>query len=186
VNFAATTGKDNRWSAELNHNILYSRRPAEDSKLLVYTGNPLTADVEITGSPVVVLDVTSTNTDADFFAYLEDLAPEGQVTLVNEGELRAACRDAVGPEKPSLPSLAPVSKCSRDTARALIPGEPTELRFWMWPTSVLLRKGHRIRLALAGADVDSFRRYPPAGDVTWTVYRQSGLASHVELPMRPR
>jgi hypothetical protein len=92
VNFAATTGKDNRWSAELNHNILYSRRPAEDSKLLVYTGNPLTADAEITGSPVVVLDVTSTNTDGDFFAYLEDLAPEGQVTLVNEGELRAACR----------------------------------------------------------------------------------------------
>jgi hypothetical protein len=41
VNFAATTRKANRWSAELNHNILYSGRAAEDSKLLVYTGTPL-------------------------------------------------------------------------------------------------------------------------------------------------
>jgi hypothetical protein len=114
------------------------------------------------------------------------VSPDERVTLLDEGELRAACRDPADLDKPTLPSLAPVSNCSRDTARPFIPGEPTELHFWMWPTSVLLRKGHRVRLSLAGADADSFRRYPPAGDVIWNIYRQTGLASRVELPMRPR
>jgi uncharacterized protein len=59
------------------------------------------------------------------------------------------------------------------------------IQIGMWHASILLRKGHRIRVALAGADVDTFRRYPPGGDVTWTVYRQSALASYVELPLRP-
>jgi hypothetical protein len=30
----------------------------------------------------------------------------------------------------------------------------------MYPTSVLLRKGHRTRVALAGADASLFERYP--------------------------
>jgi hypothetical protein len=33
----------------------------------------------------------------------------------------------------------------------------------MYPTSVLLRKGHRIRVALAGGDVSLFERYPAEG-----------------------
>jgi hypothetical protein len=56
----------------------------------------------------------------------------------------------------------------------------------MWPTSILLRKGHRIRLALAGCDAESFRRYPATADVAWTIYRQTNRASYLELPLRPR
>jgi len=56
----------------------------------------------------------------------------------------------------------------------------------MWPTSVLLRKAHQIRVAIAGADAGVFRRYPAVGDVTGTVHRQRTLASYVELPMLPR
>jgi predicted acyl esterase len=78
------------------------------------------------------------------------------------------------------------SNTSRRDAQPLIPGKPAELKFCMWPTSILLRKGHAIRVALAGADVAVFRRYPPEGDATWMVYRRRTLASYVELPMRPR
>ena len=186
VNFTASTGKNNRWMTELDLDILYPDRSGEDSKLLVYTGAPLATDVEISGSPVVVLEVASTATDGAFFAYLEDVAPDGHVTYLDEGELRAIDRKQTDTHELQYKSPGRVSSSSRHNAQPLVTGKPAELQIGMWPTSVLLRKGHQIRIAIAGADAGNFRRYPPAGDVTWTVYRQSGLSSYAELPMRRR
>jgi len=50
----------------------------------------------------------------------------------------------------------------------------------------LLRKGHSIRLALAGADASLFQRFPAEGTPTWTVYREAQRASFVELPGKRR
>jgi len=186
VDFAATTGTDNRWFAEVDHDIFYGNRSKEDGKLLVYTGAPLAADVEITGSPAATLQVASTVADGAFFAYLEDVAPDGHVTLVDEGELRAVSRRLADPRELPYVPLGSVSSGSRCDAQPLVPGEAAELKFPLWPTSVVLLKGHRIQLSLAGADASSFRRYPPIGDVTWTVYRQSDRASYLELPLRAR
>jgi putative CocE/NonD family hydrolase len=186
VNFTASTGKQDRWMTELNLDILYSDRSSEDGKLLVYTGAPLSSDVEISGSPVVDLKAASTVTDGAFFVYLEDVAPDGHVTYLDEGELRAINRKQMDTHKRPYNSPGSASNSSRRDALPLVPGEPAELKIGMWPTSILLRKGHHIRIALAGADAGTFRRYPPVGDVTWTVFRQSALASYVELPMRPR
>ena len=186
VNFAASTGKQDRWTTELNLDILYPNRSSEDGKLLVYTGAPLATDVEISGSPAAVLKVASTVTDGAFFAYLEDIAPDGHVTYLDEGELRAINRKQMDPHKRPYNSPGSASSSSRRDAQPLVPGEPAELKIGMWPTSILLRKGHQIRVALAGTDAGTFRRYPPMGDVTWTVFRQSTLASYLELPMRPR
>jgi uncharacterized protein len=185
VNFTASTGKNNRWMTELGLDILYPDRSSEDGKLLVYTGAPLATDVEISGSPKLVLEVASTATDGAFFAYLEDVAPDGRVTYLDEGELRAVNRKQMDTHERPYNSQCPASSNSRHNAQPLVPGEPAELKICMWPTSVILRKGHQIRVALAGADA-GFRRYPPVGDVTWTVYRQRGLGSYVEIPMRRR
>jgi putative CocE/NonD family hydrolase len=186
VNFTASTGKNNRWMTELGLDILYPDRSSEDGKLLVYTGAPLATDVEISGSPKLVLEVASTATDGAFFAYLEDVAPDGRVTYVDEGELRAVNRKQMDTHERSYNSPCPASGSSRHNAQPLVPGEPAELKVCMWPTSILLRKGHQIRIALAGADAGTFRRYPPVADVTWTVYRQRGLGSYLELPLQPR
>jgi predicted acyl esterase len=70
-------------TTELKLDIFYPDRSGEDRKLLVYTGAPLATNVEILGSPVVVLEVASTATDGTFFAYLEDVAPDGHVTYLD-------------------------------------------------------------------------------------------------------
>jgi uncharacterized protein len=186
VNFTASTGNNNRWMTEIGLDILYPDRSGEDSKLLVYTGAPLATDVEISGSPAVILNVASTATDGAFFAYLEDVAPDGRVTYLDEGELRAVSRKPMETTARPYNSPCGASGSSRNDAEPLVPGNPVELRICMWPTSVLLRKDHQIRIALAGADAGTFRRYPPRGDVTWTVYRQTELRSYVELPMQGR
>jgi uncharacterized protein len=186
VNFGASTGSSNRWATELKLDIFYPDRSSEDRKLLVYTGAPLARDLEISGSPRVVLEVASTAVDGAFFAYLEDVAPDGQVTYLDEGELRAVNRKQMDARAAPYISPSPASSGSRRDAQPLVPGKPAELKFCMWPTSVLLRKGHQIRIALAGADAGVFRRYPAADGVTWTVHRQRALASYLELPMRQR
>jgi uncharacterized protein len=51
----------------------------------------------------------------------------------------------------------------------------------MYPTSVLLRKGHRIRVALAGADPSLFERYPAEGHAKLTVCcGEAGVLSSVK------
>jgi predicted acyl esterase len=134
----------------------------------------------------VALEVASTATDGAFFAYLEDVDPDGHVTFLDDGELRAVSRRLVDPTKLPYTALGPMPSTARQDAQPLVPRESAELKFLMWPTSVVLQKRHCLRLALAGADAGSFPRYPKVGDVTWTVYREAAHASYVELPLRPR
>jgi uncharacterized protein len=58
------------------------------------------------------------------------------------------------------------------------------IQFALYPTSILVRKGHRLRLALAGADTAIFRRYPAAGECTWTVLRGTNQDSYLEIPAK--
>ncbi|MGE5677757.1 MAG: CocE/NonD family hydrolase, partial [Pseudomonadota bacterium] len=74
VDFTATTGESNRWRTNLGGGrIAYPDRAEEDKKLLVYTSEALTEDVEITGVPVVTLNLYSTAEDGAFYVYLEDV-----------------------------------------------------------------------------------------------------------------
>ena len=69
------------------------------------------------------------------------------------------------------------------TPRRLLPGEVTELTFGLLPTSVLIKQGHRIRIALAGHDKDNFARIPATGTPTITIARNALHASFIDLPI---
>jgi uncharacterized protein len=185
VDFTASTGKQARWATGLNGgDVVYPDRANEDKKLLVYDGPPLKADLEITGSPVLTMEISSTASDGALHAYLEDVAPEGRVTYVDEGVFRLIDRKEVDPKSLPYEPLGPAHSFLRKDAEPLTPGEPATIRFSFCPTSVLLKKGHRIRIALAGADADEFDRYPAAGTATWKVYREARRASFIDLPVR--
>jgi predicted acyl esterase len=64
-----------------------------------------------------------------------------------------------------------------------VPGQIAELKFGLQPTSILIRKGHRLRIAIAGADKDSFARIPAQGTPTISVARNQKNASWIELPV---
>jgi len=185
VDFTASTGKQTRWHTGLGGgDVVYPDRSEEDKKLLAYTSVPLESDLEITGSPVLTIEMSSTSSDGALHAYLEDVAPEGRVTYVDEGVLRLIDRKEADPKILSYEPLGPAHSFLRKDAEPLKPNEPARVRFSLFPTSVLLRKGHRIRIALAGADSGFFQRYPEAGTPTWTVYRETHRPSFIELPVR--
>jgi predicted acyl esterase len=129
------------------------------------------------------IQMSTTASDGAIHAYLEDVAPNGRVTYVDEGDFRFIDRREIDPESLPYESLGPAHSLLRKDAQVMIPGQPTTLHFAMYPTSVMLRKGHRIRVALAGADTGFFQRYPSDGTPTWTVYRAAKAASLIELPV---
>jgi len=187
VDFTASSGTKTRWHTQLGGgDVIYPDRAAEDRKLLVYTGAPFGSDLEITGSPVLNLVMASTTADGAIHAYLEDIAPDGRVTYLDEGVFRVINRKEVDAKTLPYVPLGPAHSFLRADSEPLVPGEPATIRFSLFPTSVLLRKGHSIRIALAGADAGLFQRYPAQGTPCWTVYREPGRASFLDLPSAVR
>ena len=80
----------------------------------------------------------------------------------------------------------PTRTFSRAAAAPLPVGETVEITIGLQPTSVLVRQGQRLRVALAGADKDTFARIPAQGPVTWQVSRSQAQASFIQLPIIPR
>jgi putative CocE/NonD family hydrolase len=140
-------------------------------------------DTEITGVPVVTLNLLSTADDGAFFTYLEDVAPDGKVTYITEGELRALHRKTTDTDLGHT-VLGPAHSYEKSDGELLKPGENAELKIVMYATSVLIKKGHKIRVAIAGADTSNFSRIPEIGEPIISVQRNSIYLSYIELPMR--
>jgi hypothetical protein len=110
---------------------------------------------------------------------------EGSVTYMAQEIFRVVNRKVVAGPPPYVP-LGPAHTFLRLDAQRMVPGQAAEIAFFPLSTSVVIRKGHSIRLALAGADASVFTRCPAEGMPTWTVFWHHGLASFLELPMKGR
>jgi uncharacterized protein len=184
VDFSATTGPRSRWHTELDGGeVAYRERAAAARQLLVYTSDPLDEDLEITGHPVALLFVRSTHEDGSFHVYLEEVAPDGAVTYLVEGQLRARDRRLASSAADEV--LGPRHSHRRVDAAPLVPGELAELHVALYPISVCVSRGHRLRLAIAGADAGLFERVPARGDPVITLERTRAHPSHLELPVKP-
>jgi putative CocE/NonD family hydrolase len=182
VDFSVGTGNQTRWSTQVGRSdVYYGDRTVADSKLLTYTSAPLSEAVEITGSAIVSLQLSSTHSDGVIIAYLESVAPDGQVTMLTEGGLRLIHRK-ISTLLPPYPTFGPYRTFLREDAQSMTPNKMEQITFTMLPTSVLIPKGHSIRLALAGHDKDSFLRVPESGQPTFTIGRNNQGISFIRLP----
>jgi predicted acyl esterase len=183
VDFTATTGKENRWYQFTRP--AYADRREEDRKLLTYDTAPMRADTELAGWPVLTLLMSASTTDPAVFAYIEDVAPDGRVTYITEGLLRAINR------KPAEPAALPYDQgpaphtFNRADALPVIPEERFILVMKLYAVAALIREGHRIRLAIAGADHDTFPALSNGQPDQFFIHRGGSTASFLELPFRP-
>jgi len=184
VTYDTGTGDRSRWVSLVNlkhKTIKYGNRKSEDKKLLVYDSPELSEDVEVTGHPVVHLQVSSTAEDGNFFVYLEDVDQWGRVQYVTEGMLRAIHRKVSNDKAPYLTPI-PYRTFKREDGQPLVENEVAELVFALYPTSYQFQKGHRIRISIAGADKDHFVNNPDQ-EPSIKVYRNNVRASKIELPI---
>ncbi len=142
------------------------------SDVLVYTTPPLERDVEMTGPITVTLHVATTAPSTDFTAKLVDVHADGAAYNVSDGILRR--------------SYVPQS----DPA-----GLTTSIEIELWPTSMVFRRGHRIRLEVSSSNFPRFDINPNTGRriatettslaATQAVHHGAGRPSRLVLPIIP-
>jgi uncharacterized protein len=186
VDFNATTGKVNRWGAGLGYHIKYPNRAKQDKLLLTYTSQPLTDDMEITGNAVITLHVASTHEDGVVIAYLEDVSENGYVTYVTEGDLRLIHRKPAEQDELPYKSSMQFHTFLQKDGSPMVKGENAEVKIGLLSTSVVIRKNHKLRVAIAGADKDSFARIPDEGIPVLTIARDKNHQSSIQLPVIPK
>jgi putative CocE/NonD family hydrolase len=136
--------------------------------VLVYTTPPLAGDLEVTGPVKLILYASTTARSTDFTSKLVDVYPDGRAYNVSDGIRRVV----------------------------LAPGRATRVGLDLWPTSMLFRKGHRIRLEISSSNYPRFDRNPNTGgniaietrpvSATQTVYHGARIPSRIILPIVPR
>jgi uncharacterized protein len=151
--------------------------------VLVFQTPPLAGDIEVTGRLIVKLWAASNALDTDFTAKLVDVYPPsadfpGGVDLnIADSIVRARYRGGFG------------------KAELLKPGQPYEFTIEMYPTSLVFKRGHRIRLDISSSNFPRFDINPNTGEPLnnnrrWqvaenTIYLDTKHPSHIILPVIP-
>jgi hypothetical protein len=155
---------------------------------------PLPADLEVTGPLMASIWVSSATEDMDLFLTLRNFDADGDEVLetgqqgapvpVAKGWLRVSHRE-LDPDL-SLPHR-PYHRHRRRLY--LKPGEIVEVQVEIWPTSMVFRKGHRIRLDVQprdGAGSAGYLHYHADYNTgTNTVYAGGEKPSYLLLPVIP-
>jgi uncharacterized protein len=158
---------------------VYDQRKIEERQdVLVYTGEPLTEDLEVTGPISMRLHAASSAPDTDFVAKLVDVRPDGYAQNVAEGVVRARFRESLS---------APTT---------ITPGRVHEYAVDLWSTSHVFKAGHRLRLEVTSSNFPRWDRNANTGNDLFTdrelktarqsVFHSERYPSHVVLPVIPR
>jgi predicted acyl esterase len=154
----------------------------------------LAEDVEVTGPLAAVIWVSSSTEDMDLFLTLRNFDADGNEVLetgqqgapvpVAKGWLRASHREL----DPALTlPYRPYHKHQRRLY--LTPGEIVKVEVEIWPTSMVFKKGHRIRLDVQprdGAGSASYMHYHADYNTgTNTIYSGGEHESYLLLPVIP-
>ncbi len=182
-------------------------RTEYDKKCLCYTSAPLSADMEITGYPMVDIFVSSTADTGDFYFYLEDVDASGNALLVTEGELNASFAQLWDNDTVILSGSKNIDVLpelpwhgyeeSQENSEVFSNGTVVELLVDLMPTSWVFKSGHSIRLSIACANNTIFELTPSlapenkADDIQniipeITIYRDEEHPSRIILPVIPR
>ena len=119
----------------------------------------LEKETEITGPSALKLFISSSTSDADFFAILRVYDPQGSEVLfqgaldpktpVAQGWLRASHRKL----DPAL-SLPYRPYHTHDEKQPLEPGDIYEIDIEIWPTCIVVPPGYRVALTIRGKDYE--------------------------------
>ena len=148
--------------------------PDQRDDILSFVTEPLAVDMEVTGPVRSVIHVLTSAPSTDFTANLVDLYPDGRAYNISEGILRASYATDPNRGEP----------------------EPVPIEIAMWPTSIMIPKGHRVRLDISSSNYPRFDVNPNTGNsiaieekpmvAEQTVFWGGATPSQVILPIIPR
>ena len=133
--------------------------------------------------------------DATLVAVLSDVEPSGASNQITAGFLMASQR-AIDPKLSTYTKyngerlmIRPWHPFTKASQKAVTPGEPTEYKIEIYPTSAIIKAGDRLRLTIGTANTFSDApSLPTLGQElggTITVLHGGHYDSNVLLPMAP-
>jgi putative CocE/NonD family hydrolase len=155
------------------------QRPVEEREdVLVYTSEPLSEPLEVTGPVVAIIHAATDGQDTDFTAKLVAVAPDGRALNLCDGVIRARYRQ------------------SFTRAELLEPGRVYDYRIQLGSTSYVFAPGFRVRLEVSSSNFPRFNRNLNTGGdfanesagrpAVQQVFHGGARASCVILPVIPR
>ena len=159
---------------------------AEDAKSIVFTGEVLSADLELTGIPVMDLYVTSSHPDGNFFAVLEEVEADGTSHFLTEGVIRAS--HAKTHMNPAYMALGlPYHRGYREDMVSLSAEKPMKLSFHLEAISRIIKKGSRLQVSIScgGSGYQQPEGFPKDGEeMPWVrLYTGVECPSVITLPV---
>ncbi|MEW5981458.1 MAG: CocE/NonD family hydrolase [Acidobacteriota bacterium] len=143
-----------------------------------FVSDPMSDDTEITGHVNLVLWISSETDDADVFARLRKVNPDGSVEDVSDGVLKVSHRKL----DPAL-SRPDRPYHTHDVEQKLKPGEVVPIEVEIRATSMIFQKGTRIRVDILPHDGSQyFAVYHLKSN---TIYTGGSRASYILLPIVP-
>ncbi|MGK8468986.1 CocE/NonD family hydrolase [Nocardia cyriacigeorgica] len=161
---------------------------AKDSRIqelngLTFTSAPVAEATTISGPIAVRLNTVQDATDGYWVVTVNDVAPDGQSTVLSSGQLMASLREvdqANSSRSANGDYTDPRPFTSVDKRKKTVPGEATTLDIGLPATEALLKPGHRLR-------VDVYAGNFPKGLPVLPMLADTELKpQHVQLdPQRP-
>ena len=154
-----------------------------DARAALFTTPPLAGPATIEGYSIVSIRAAADGPQANMFAYLEDVDPDGKAVVLAQGRLAASHRKLSKPPYNDL-DLPYHSGLGRD-AEPLVPGAPVTLVFDLSPRSYVVPAHHRLRVALAGADPRQRNLAAIRNRLAtrWTIYG-GAVGSRIDIPFK--
>lgn len=152
------TENNSRWDCLLGNVLFdpYSNRKREDKHNICFESAPLKSNWNVTGNPLAKVFVKPNGKDCTLFVYLEDVSPGGSVNYVTEGEI--LCGNTKNPSyTPKYKTVSPVRSFLKADYKPFEPGEIREVDIELYPMSYQFKKGHHIRISIAGRDKNHFK-----------------------------
>ncbi len=184
VDFAIGTGSGTRYEriAGLDSRTYYADWQGRTDRMLSYSSEPLPRPMELAGHGLADLWIVSSEPDAALFVYLTEILADGREHYVTEGLLRALHRKEC-PAPDSYRTTWPFRSFRRADAEPLTPGRVERMRIPLLPIAWRFDAGSRIRLSIAGADVDHCGQVPHGRPPHLRVLFGGDQASTLELPV---
>jgi len=120
-----------------------------------FTSAPVAGPTLISGQIAVHLNTRLDTTDGYWAVTLNDVAPNGQSTVVTTGQLTASLRkidESLSSRSPSGDYSKPVPYLSLGDRAPVVPGRRTVVDIAFNPTDLVLQKGHRLRIDVFAAN----------------------------------
>lgn len=155
--------------------------------ILVFSSNPLKEEMEITGNLAAKLFFGSTHADTDVVVRLCDVYPDGKSVLITDGIYRLGMQ--CPPESPAefVSDLGPGYTIPLDLPK------PIEINLDLGPISLVLAKGHSLRVSISSSNYPRYEKNLNVGMVGSnsgrfhiaknTLFLGKNYPSHIILPV---